>query len=370
MTTSIVLQWSRRFYIASGKILLDLSLKAARRLWEPNGIAAARQIRKLAPKSKILFLTQDTDTEIVKAALSTGANGYVIKSDVGNEIFEALEAVRQGTRFVSRRLAGELFADINDTRRRSDFPREGLAPTLPRVRESHVHKVHFYSDEAGFLDTFNEFIAACLKARNAGIVVATESHRIGLFSKLQTDGVDVISSIEQGNYIPLDVSETLSRFMVNDLPDPVQFSEVVRDLMEHACKAAKGEHPRVAVCGEGVGVLWAQGKGEAAIQLEQLWNEIAKAYDVDILCAYPVLDFLGEEGQDMFQRVCAEHTAVLSPCRITVAHQGTPYARGKNSTQTDTPTRERKRTLADNERRLDFSSDIQLEVCVEFSPRA
>jgi DNA-binding NarL/FixJ family response regulator len=288
-------------------ILLDIGLPKL------NGIAAARQIRKLAPKSKILFLTQDTDTEIVKAALSTGANGYLIKSDLGNEIFEALEAVSQDTRFVSSRLAGGLFADINDTRGRGHFRREGLAPTLPRERETHVHKVHFYSDQARFLDTFNEFIAAVLKAGNVVIVVATESHRNNLFSKLQAGGLDVRSATEQGNYIALDVAETLSTFMINDLPDPVRFSKAVDDLMARAAKAAKGEYIRVAACGECAPVLWAQGKAEAAVRVEQLWDGIAKNYDVDILCGYPLIDFLGEERRDMFQRICEEHTAVLSP---------------------------------------------------------
>jgi DNA-binding NarL/FixJ family response regulator len=288
-------------------IVLDIGLPKV------NGIAAALQIRKLAPKSKILFLSHETDLEIVKASFSTGASGYVVKSDAGKELFEAIEAVIQGAQFLSRRHE-RWIPEVKDGRTTdSHFLPKGLAPSLPQKGKiTQIHEVQFYSDEDRFLDTFTDFIAPRLKAGNAGIVIATESHRIRLFSKLQTDGVDVISSIEQGKYIPLDVFETLSRFMVNDLPDPVQFSEVVGDLMEHACKAAKGKHPRVAVCGEGVGVLWAQGKGEAAIRLEQLWNEIAKAYDVDILCAYPVLDSWGEGGQDMFQRICAEHTAVYS----------------------------------------------------------
>jgi DNA-binding NarL/FixJ family response regulator len=286
-------------------IVLDIGLP------KMNGIAAARQIRKIAPKSKILFLSQETDLEIVKALFSTGASGYVVKSDAGKELFEAIETVIHGAQFFSRRYE-RWVPEIKDGRTTDSHSlRKGLAPSLPQNGKiTQIHEVQFYSDEDRFLDTFTDFIASRLKAGNACIVVATESHRIDLFSRLQTDGVDVISSIEQGNYIPLDVSETLSRFMANDLPDPVRFLEVAGDLMEHACKAAKGKHPRVAVCGEAVGVLWAQGKGEAAIRLEQLWNEIAKAYDVDILCAYPVLDFWGEEGQGMFQQICAEHTAV------------------------------------------------------------
>jgi DNA-binding NarL/FixJ family response regulator len=81
-------------------ILLDIGLPKL------SGIDAAPQIRKLAPKSKIIFLTQNFSREIVEAALETGAHGYLVKSQAGQELFEALEAVIQGERFVSRSLRG------------------------------------------------------------------------------------------------------------------------------------------------------------------------------------------------------------------------------------------------------------------------
>jgi DNA-binding NarL/FixJ family response regulator len=289
-------------------IVLDIDLPTV------NGIAAARQIRKVAPHSKILFLSQETDIEIVRASFSTGASGYIHKWDAGPELLEAAEAVIQDGRFVGRGLAGRIFGDIKGTRTgNSQFCRDGLASTLlPQVREAHRHEVQFYSHEARFLDTFTDFITTVLTAGNVVIVVATPSHRNNLFSKLQASGMDVSSAIEQGNYIALDVAETLSTFMVNDLPDPVQFSKVVGGLVVRTANAAKGDALRVAACGECAPVLWAQGKGEAAIRLEQLWDGIAKTYQMDILCAYSLLDFEGEEGPDIFQRVCAEHTAIYS----------------------------------------------------------
>jgi DNA-binding NarL/FixJ family response regulator len=278
-------------------ILLDISLPTV------NGIAAARQIRKRAPNSKILFLSQETDREIVKASFTTGGSGYVVKSDAGEELFEALEAIIQERRFVSRRLVRGIFDEIKHAR----TPSSQLLQ-----KETHLHEVQFYSHEAGLLDSFTNFITTVLKAGNVIIVVATQPHRNNLFSKLQGGGIDVSSAIEQGNYIALDVAETLSTFMVNDLPDPVEFAKVVGDLIVRTANAAKGDALRVAACGECAPVLWAQGKGEAAVRLEQLWDGMAKTYDLDILCAYPLLDFLGEGGQDMFQRICAEHTAVYS----------------------------------------------------------
>ena len=88
----------------------------------------------------------------------------------------------------------------------------------------------------------------------------------------------------EGRYIPLEVAESLSSFMANDLPNPVRFSKTALELIEAAAKAANGEHLRVAACGESASTLWGQGKAAAAVQLEHLYDEIAETYHVDILC--------------------------------------------------------------------------------------
>jgi DNA-binding NarL/FixJ family response regulator len=262
-------------------ILLDISLPKL------TGIAAARQIRTRVPKAKILFLSENTSAGTVEEALRTGASGYVVKSDAGKELLGAVEAVIQGRQFVSRRLEGWIFAP-------------------------HRHEVLFYSDEAEFLDGFTDFVAAVLQAGNVVLVVATESHRNGLVSTLQRRGLDISPAIERGHYIPLDVAETLATFMVNDMPDPVRFFKTVGDLIVRAAKGARAEHLRVAACGELAPALWAQGKAAAAVRLEQLWDEIARTDGVDTLCGYRLIEFHGHDGPDMFQRICAAHTAVSS----------------------------------------------------------
>ena len=57
-------------------------------------------------------------------------------------------------------------------------------------------------------------------------------------------------------------------------------------------------------------ILWAQGKADAAIRLAELWNEIARTYDVDILCGYPLESLRCEEDSYTFRRICEEHSAV------------------------------------------------------------
>jgi DNA-binding NarL/FixJ family response regulator len=71
-----------------------------------NGIEAARHIRKVFPKTKILFVSENRSPEVAEEALNTGARGYVLKSDAASELLPAIKAVLAGKRFISASLAG------------------------------------------------------------------------------------------------------------------------------------------------------------------------------------------------------------------------------------------------------------------------
>ena len=76
-------------------ILLDIGLPKL------NGIEAARQIRQLSPSSKIIFLSQYNDHDVVRAALGIGALGYVHKKDALSELLLAVDSVLRSEPFVS-----------------------------------------------------------------------------------------------------------------------------------------------------------------------------------------------------------------------------------------------------------------------------
>jgi len=76
-------------------ILLDIGLPSL------NGIEAARQIRKFAPESKIVFVSQELSSDVVQEALSLGACGYVVKTKAGSDLLTAVQAVLAGKPFVS-----------------------------------------------------------------------------------------------------------------------------------------------------------------------------------------------------------------------------------------------------------------------------
>ncbi len=87
-------------------VLLDIGIPTL------NGIEAARLILAFAPKSRILFLSQERSRAIVQAVFDLGARGYVLKSDAGRELLPAINAVLRGERYVSSHLAGHGFLDV------------------------------------------------------------------------------------------------------------------------------------------------------------------------------------------------------------------------------------------------------------------
>jgi DNA-binding NarL/FixJ family response regulator len=80
-------------------ILLDIGLPSL------NGIEAARRIRVVAPGSKIVFVSENYSADMARTAMATGAHGYVLKSDAGSDLLDAVEAAIQGRQFVSARMA-------------------------------------------------------------------------------------------------------------------------------------------------------------------------------------------------------------------------------------------------------------------------
>jgi DNA-binding NarL/FixJ family response regulator len=262
-------------------ILLDIGLPKL------NGIEAAKRIRKVAPHSIILFLSQESSSDMVRETLRLGAMGYVHKSRTQSDLLPALEAVLAGKRFVSSDLVG-----WEST--------EGTAARVP-----HRHEILLCSDEAVLLEGFTRFISAALRFGNSAIVIATKSHLDFLCQALKAEGLDVDGGIQKGTYISLDCADMPSRFMENGWP------ELTR-CFETAFKATETEHRRVALCGECAGGLWAECKTDAAIHLEQLCDDLAKKHDVDILCAYPLSGVSGNQDENAFKNICAEHSAVHS----------------------------------------------------------
>jgi DNA-binding NarL/FixJ family response regulator len=81
-------------------ILLDVELPSM------SGLEAARRIVAADPGARILFISAHRERDIMSAALSTGACGYILKTNVARELLPAMAAIREGEQFISAALAG------------------------------------------------------------------------------------------------------------------------------------------------------------------------------------------------------------------------------------------------------------------------
>lgn len=77
------------------------------------------------------------------------------------------------------------------------------------------------------------------------------------------------------------------------------------------CAPTEHNQSPVAIFGEMVAQLWAEGNTKAVLRLEQLWNELAKTHDFSLRCAYPIGSFYHEAHGESFIKICAEHSLVI-----------------------------------------------------------
>src|SRR5208337_156647 len=176
-------------------ILFDIGLP------KMSGIEAARRIRELIPGTKVLFLSQHHSWSVVEEGLRSGAVGYVVKSDLAEELVPAVRSVLQGRHYVSASFADDDLTSLN------------------RPKIAGHHEVGFYTDDSRLLEDATKFLAAFLNAGNSVIAVATEAHRQAFLPRLKTLGVDIDAAIRQGRYVAVDAPETLSTFMLDGMPD-------------------------------------------------------------------------------------------------------------------------------------------------------
>ena len=185
-----------------------------------------------------------------------------------------------------------------------------VAP-VSQIPEAHTgHSVQFYADDSFLLDGLSRFIGTALGVGDAAIVVATQAHREALERRLQARGLSTAKAIRQGRYIVLDAAETLQKFMMEGFPDAVRFREVLSNVVVSA-RGAVGTGARVVAFGEMVSLLWEDGKYDAAIRLEQLWNKLGKAHSFFLHCAYPIKSFSHDHHSEPFLKICSEHSDVI-----------------------------------------------------------
>ncbi len=76
-------------------VVIDISMPSL------NGLDAARELKRAAPKTKPLFLTLHEEPEYLMQALRAGAKGYVLKNQAASDLIRAIHLVHRGEMYLS-----------------------------------------------------------------------------------------------------------------------------------------------------------------------------------------------------------------------------------------------------------------------------
>ena len=108
-------------------ILLDISMPLL------NGVDAGRQIKKLLPDVKLIFVTMHADPAYVSEAFKAGASAYLLKRSAARELDQAIEAVLKGQYFVTSLLTREIVTGLSSEEGGMFSQRQDLTPRQREV---------------------------------------------------------------------------------------------------------------------------------------------------------------------------------------------------------------------------------------------
>jgi hypothetical protein len=163
----------------------------------------------------------------------------------------------------------------------------GPLTTTSTTSPQPYHAVHFYENEISLTRLTADFLAEGFQAGSPGVVVATAQQTAALLREMVGRSLDVGKLMRSRALHLHDADETLATFMVNGQPDDVRFRYSMGQLIDGMARG--GINRLVRLFGQMIDVLWRRGQREAAIRLEVLWNELARAKRV--VCAYTLGPF-------------------------------------------------------------------------------
>ena len=258
-------------------VVLDITMPGL------NGFQVARELKRTGSRAKIIFLSMHSADDYVATAITSGADGYVLKTRIQPDLKRALHHV----------LAGRLFM-----------------PTLAALSGAaggSGHAVYFYEDHASFLDEASGFVATTLKRGEPVLMFATGATREGILPRLAAQGLEGAGSTGKGWCRVVDSAAAFSQCMQNGRPDAERIREIIEDLERSRLTSAHGSSPRLTIF---VDHLPKDHRSEVAVAFEHLWGALTSTLPFFTVCAYPINNVASDEFHDLCAGLCAEHGMV------------------------------------------------------------
>ena len=165
----------------------------------------------------------------------------------------------------------------------------------------HDHFVQLYQDSAYLVDAVADYIGTGLARGEGAIIIARPEHRARFEAQLSRQ------PCQAGQLVLLDAEEMLARFMVNAMPAWTSFREVVGGVIAEM----RLHYPTVRAYGEMVDILWQRENREAAIRLEEYWNELGRLQTFSLFCAYRLDPLDSSLYGGPLESVCGAHTHLV-----------------------------------------------------------
>src|SRR5262245_31083406 len=171
------------------------------------------------------------------------------------------------------------------------------------------HIVQLYQDQDFLNRAVCRFAGAALANGEGIILVPTLTHWNGIRPRLEAEGVDVEAARDRGQLTVVDADELLPRFIQNAMPDSPLFLGLAADVIGQA--RSGGRYQKVRWWGEMVNVLWERGDVAASMNLEDLFDQLAKKHGIAIFCSFLMDNFNGEVHAHMLPRLGTNHSHLI-----------------------------------------------------------
>jgi hypothetical protein len=178
-----------------------------------------------------------------------------------------------------------------------------------RVPAPSAHGVQVYGDVEELAVSVAEYLGSGFKVGDPAVVVATPDHWTRFAARLESAGWELEALEACGLLTVLDAAATLAEFMEAETPSAPAFEHVVGGVLD----AVADRFPRreIRAFGEMVDLLCEQGRLDAAVALEELWNELARTRRFSLMCGYHLDVFDRAAQRTPLPQVCRLHSHVM-----------------------------------------------------------
>jgi MEDS: MEthanogen/methylotroph, DcmR Sensory domain len=168
------------------------------------------------------------------------------------------------------------------------------------------HAVQLYSELDELTDSVVRFLDAGWRADEPAVVIATSAHWTAFREALEQQGWDTDALGAEHLLTLLDADEAAAALLDGELPSPSRFERLIAATIDGV--AARFPDRTLRAFGEIVDVLQRDGRPEAAIALEELWNELAETRKFALLCGYEIDIFDAKLQAGLVREVICRHT--------------------------------------------------------------